>query len=201
MKALAVLLLFIALSLFAGACQDADITAPVPAVGNLEGTPPSATGVVSRGIVDQWWWIRHGASNATVILGVKDITAPCNGEEFVFDGISFHTVASPSGALHALLKSTVHVEVYPAMAINCTNLNTVPRIASGHAKFLYNDNQYMGKGPGAHVYGVTVSGRVQDEEGQAYHLLARAQLFTPPWGDEMTPFEIRMLKIDMTPIH
>jgi hypothetical protein len=204
MKILLTAGLALTFALVLGACEDADIAAPTstPEVANLERTPPSATGIVSRGTWNQWWWIRHGASDATVVLGLEDLTAACDDDrELVFDGINFHAVSSPTGALRVLLKSTVNVQVYPAMALNCANLTTIPPVATGYAKFLYNDNQYMGDGPGARTYGVTVHGRVHDAEGQLYHLLARAQLFLPPWGDEHTPFEIRMLKIDMKPIH
>jgi hypothetical protein len=64
-------------ALVLGACEDADIAAPTstPEVANLERTPPSATGIVSRGTWNQWWWIRHGASDATVVLGLEDLTA------------------------------------------------------------------------------------------------------------------------------
>jgi hypothetical protein len=204
MRIIAIAFLALGLALCLGACEDADLTAPDPAPepASLEGVPRSATGIVSRGSWNQWWWIRHGASNATVILGTEDLTAACDDDrELVFDGINFHMIASPTGAFRALLKSRVHVQVYPAMAINCTNLNTIPPKATGYAKFLYTDNEYMGNGPGAHTTSVTVSGRVYDADGQAYHLLARALLWTPPWGDESTPLEIKMLKIDMTPVH
>ena len=203
MKILLTAGLVLTFALVIGACEDADIAAPepTPEIATLEAAPPSATGIVTRGTLDQWWWIRHGASDATVVLGTEDLSAACDeDEELVLDGVNFHAVNSPTGAVRVLFKSVVNVQVYPAMALNCENLTTVPPVATGYAKFLYNDNQYMGDGPGARTYGVTVHGRVHDAEGQAYHLLARAQLFVPPWGDEHTPFELKMLKIDMKPI-
>lgn len=192
----------LAIALTSTGCEESSVLAPEPesAGFGLEVAPPTASGIVRRGTADQWWWIRKG-DTATVLVGTEDIRTLCDEEEpTVFDGIDFHAVDSPTGALRVLLKSKVHVQVYPPMAVNCTNLTEVPQVATGYAKFMLNDSEYTGKGPGGRVRSLKLAGWVFDEDGQKYRLLTQVTLRMPPQADEDTPFEIQNLKIQMTPV-
>jgi hypothetical protein len=193
----------VALSLILAAtgCQDADFFAPEPEVAGFEVAPPTASGIVRRGTADQWWWIRKG-DTATVLIGTEDIRTLCDpGEPTVYDGIDYHTVISPTGTLRVLLKSKVHVQVYPPMAVNCTNLTEVPQVADGYAKFVQADSEYDGNGPGGRVKNLKLTGWVFDADGQKYRLLTQLNLVASPHADDNKDLEIKNLKIQMTPVH
>ena len=127
---------------FATGCQTDDVLAPEPGAAPVLGSPPAESGIVTRSDdAFGWWWI--GADGYTVFFGMEDIAALCTGEPLVWDYLNQQQLFTPAGSVHNMFNTMVHVNVYPAIPVNCAAVTGTPTLANGIVKLVNPDNDYF----------------------------------------------------------
>ena len=97
----------------------------------------------------------------------------CAGSPPVFDPLNIQLIFSPTGTLHATIKTEAHtVFIYPAVAFpnpdhislsDCPTLTSLPLLAAGQARLTRTDNDVFGSdAPGANSFGLNSTGKLQD---------------------------------------
>lgn len=167
-------------------------------------TAPSVSAVVDRGTEPFGFGFDDGTHAMFIGLTVEDLTSIfCTGTEFEVDGVDALTVTRPDGSIKTRLKGDVNVVVVELAAFSesfCQDPLAVPTY-TGTARVSANDNDVFVTGNRANASMVHVTGRVTDQSGQLYHLVAFSQQVLAP-GHPAPDVVVQHaeIKIHLTPI-
>ena len=125
-----------ALSVLVALC----VTAPIYA------DPPAQSGPhVYRYQDNTWFWFADADAGLTVFLGIPDIVAACNGEEWLPEEVDIMDVITEEepARIVSRLRGDLTVTVWETVGIDCAKFTSELPLAYGTVTLFLNDNDVL----------------------------------------------------------